>query len=66
MLPSNGTVFTEPLPRNGHFLQSRRLATGPYGTTYMDTDVGKRNILGQFRRKEQAPEVLVCYVVMAL
>jgi hypothetical protein len=32
LLPSNGNVFTKPLPRNGRCLLSYRLATGLYAT----------------------------------
>jgi hypothetical protein len=32
LLPSNGNVFAEPLPRNGRCLQNHRLATGLYAT----------------------------------
>jgi hypothetical protein len=32
MLPSNGDVFTGPLPRNGRSLHSHRLATDVYTT----------------------------------
>jgi hypothetical protein len=32
LVPSNGNVFTEPLPRNVRCLQSHRVATGLYAT----------------------------------
>jgi hypothetical protein len=34
LLPSNGNVFTEPLPRNGRCLQSHCIATGLYVTIH--------------------------------
>jgi hypothetical protein len=37
LLPSNGNVFTEPLPRNGRRSQSHRLATGLYATIFRKT-----------------------------
>jgi hypothetical protein len=35
LLPSNGSVFTEPLPRTGRCLQSHHLTTDLYTTIYM-------------------------------
>jgi hypothetical protein len=35
-VPNNGNLFTEPLPRNGRCLQSRRLAAGLYAIIFTE------------------------------